>query len=315
MPLSNRVTSGNFTMSHGPSRIPSKGRCIYCGKDDVRLTDEHFLPLSLGGQHVIEKASCHVCADITKKFEQHVARDMWGDARNSYNAPSRRRNTRPTHITLHDPNYSSRTVRVPYSEYPAPLIFYKMHRAGLLEGLPEDVDISSAWHLVAVADEIKAKAFEQKFGVKLTAKFRHMPESFGRLLAKIGYGQILCSFDPWEFRPLCLPYILGQKRNISYIVGGTHDIPEPIPVGYSLSTIAFGDHSRIFLVAEIRLYANAHTPAYHVVVGDVLDRENVAAALRKLDGEKITISPLSFMSNSPPRSHWLPRVWPLPLVA
>jgi hypothetical protein len=37
-----------------------------------------------------------------------------------------------------------------------------------------------------VMDEIKAKGFEQKFGIKLTAKFRHMPESFGRLLAKIG---------------------------------------------------------------------------------------------------------------------------------
>jgi hypothetical protein len=313
--LSNRATSGNFTMSHGPSRIPSKGRCIYCGKDDQRLSDEHFLPLSLGGKHVIEKASCPACADTTKKFEQHVARDMWGDARNSYNAPSRRRNTRPTHITLHDPDDPRRTVRVPYSEYPAPLIFYKMHCAGLLQGLPEDVDISGAWQFVAVMDEIKAKGFEQKFGIKLTAKCRHMPESFGRLLAKIGYGQILCSFDPWEFRPLCLPYILGQKRNVSYIVGGTHDIPEPIPVGYSLSTAAFGDHNRIFLVAEIRLYANAHAPVYHVVVGDVLGRENVSAALRKLEGEKIAISALSFMSNSPPRSHWLPRVWPLPLAA
>ncbi len=70
-------------MSHGPSKIPTKERCIYCGKADVKLTDEHFLPLSLGGQHVIEKASCLAYADITKKFEQHVARDMWGDARTS----------------------------------------------------------------------------------------------------------------------------------------------------------------------------------------------------------------------------------------
>lgn len=303
-------------MSNGPSKIPTKGRCIYCGKADVKLTDEHFLPLSLGGQHIIEKASCLACADITKKFEQHVARDMWGDARNSYNAPSRRRNARPSHITLRDPNYPSRAIRVPYNEYPAPLVFYKMYRAGLLEGLPENVDISSAWHFVAVMDDKKAKDFEQKFGMKLTAKFRNMPESFGRLLAKIGYGQVLCSFDPWEFRPFCLPYILGQKRNVSYLVGGSHDIPEPLPdLGYSLSTIAFGDQSRIFLVAEIRLYANAHTPVYHVVVGDVLGHENVAAALRKLDGETTFISPRSFLSNSPQPGHWFPRVWPLPLVA
>lgn len=129
-------------MSHGPTRIPTKGRCIYCGKTGVRLTDEHFLPLSLGGQHVIEKASCLACADITKKFEQHVARDMWGDARNSYGAPSRRKHKRPTHITLRDPDHSSREVQVAYNDYPAMLIFYKMSRAGLLEGLPEFADIS-----------------------------------------------------------------------------------------------------------------------------------------------------------------------------
>ena len=164
-------------MSHGPSKIPTKGRCIYCGKAGVKLTDEHFLPLSLGGQHVIEKGSCLACADITKKFEQHVARDMWGDARNSYNAPSRRRNAGPSHITLRDPNHPSHAIRVPYNEYPAPLVFYKMYRAGLLEGLPENVDISSAWQLVAVLDDKKAKDFEQKFGMKLTAKFRHMPDS------------------------------------------------------------------------------------------------------------------------------------------
>src|ERR1700733_13961651 len=88
---------------HGPSRIPSKDKCIYCGKIEVELTDEHFLPLSLGGQHIIEKASCLECADITKKFEQDVARELWGDARISYNAPSRRKKQRPSHIKLEDP--------------------------------------------------------------------------------------------------------------------------------------------------------------------------------------------------------------------
>jgi 5-methylcytosine-specific restriction endonuclease McrA len=110
-------------MSHGPSRIPSKDKCIYCGKIEVELTDEHFLPLSLGGQHIIEKASCLECADITKKFEQDVAREMWGDARISYNAPSRRKKQRPRYIKLQDPERSGRTVKVPYSEYPAALIF------------------------------------------------------------------------------------------------------------------------------------------------------------------------------------------------
>jgi len=50
-------------------------------------------------------------------------------------------------------------VKVPYSEYPAAMVFYKMGKAALLEGLPENVDISSAWLLVATRDDGKAKTF------------------------------------------------------------------------------------------------------------------------------------------------------------
>jgi hypothetical protein len=170
-------------MSHGPTKIASKGVCIYCRKSHVRLTDEHVVPLSLGGQHILEDASCQTCADITKRFEQDVAREMWGDARNSYNAPSRRKKLRKTHIHLTDPDNPDRQVKVPYSEYPAAMVFYKMNRAGLLEGMPDTVDLSSMWQFSVIHDDKKAKEFEQKFGVKLTSKFRHVPESFARLLA------------------------------------------------------------------------------------------------------------------------------------
>lgn len=301
-------------MSHGPSRIPSKGKCIYCGKTETELTDEHFLPLSLGGQHIIENASCLKCADITKKFEQDVAREMWGDARISYNAPSRRKKERPRHIKLQDPERPGRTVKVPYSEYPAALIFYKMQKAGMLLGAPENLDISGAWQFSAVHDDEKAKGFEEKFGIKLTAKFRHVPVSFGRLLAKIGYGQVLCELEPDEFRPLCLPYILGTKLNVSYIVGGTFDIPPPTPgIGYNLRTAVFGDETRILIIALVRLYANLHSPIYHVVVGDVLGEAKVKSTLAKLQTVEADLL-LAPGLETPARDdrHWQPNLWPLP---
>ena len=134
--------------------FPSRGACIYCGARGVKLTDEHVIPLSLGGFHILEGASCKECADITTKFERDVAREMWGDARNSYNAPSRRKKERKTHIVLTDHN-SGRRVKVLYSEYPAAMVFYKMGRAGLLEGLPDTVDVSNAWQIVAISDREK----------------------------------------------------------------------------------------------------------------------------------------------------------------
>jgi hypothetical protein len=271
-------------MSHGHTRIASRGVCIYCGTRGVELLDEHVVPFSLEGQHILEGASCRTCADITSRFEGDVAQDMWGDARNSYNVRSR-----------------------------APMMFYKMGRAGLLEGLPDTLDVWKAGQFVAITDEVKAKAFEQKFGVPLTARFRHMPESFARLLAKIGYCNLLTMLDPGDFRPICLPYIMGHRANPSYIVGGTFEVAEPEKVGYRLSIFGFGTPERVMLVAEIRLFANVATPTYHVVVGDVFGGEKVAAIVRM---EGIIVEPATWpVAPTEKQDHWMPIVSPLPFWA
>jgi hypothetical protein len=304
-------------MPHGPTRIETKGYCIYCGKAGIPLTDEHIVPLALGGQHVIVHASCHRCAAITSRFEGDVAREMWGDARNSYAAPSRRKKRREKEIVLTDPDNPARSIRVPYADYPAPIVFYRMHPAGILQGLPNTVDGSAAWQFVAISDHDKNVAFERKYGMALTARFRHVPESFARLLAKIGYGQILCALDPHEFRPFCVPYILGEKRNPSYIVGGRFSMTPPDPgLGYVLRTAGFGDVNRLILVAEIRLLANNETPTYHVVVGDVLGKAPIENALRKIGG----FVPLTLLAGTTTSDaalnecHWLAQAWPVPAM-
>jgi hypothetical protein len=56
-------------MSHGLTKIASKGACIYCGTSNTVLTDEHVIPSSLGGQHILLGASCRPCADLTDFLE------------------------------------------------------------------------------------------------------------------------------------------------------------------------------------------------------------------------------------------------------
>lgn len=302
-------------MSDGPTRIAGRGACIYCGRTDGPLTDEHILPLSLGGVHILEKASCLSCADITKRFEQEVARGLWGDARIAYNAPSRRKNERKTHIILSDPDVPGRRLKVPYNEYPAGFVFYQMFRAGILEGLPSDLDISSRWQMKVVMDDAKAKEFEKKYSSKPTMKFKHVPDSFGRLIAKIGYGQVLTVLSPEDFYPICLPYILGTEQNVSYVVGGRFEIEEPVVgKGYVLKTAAFGDFNRLILIAEVRLYASNYTPTYHVVVGDVVGRGKIIEVIEKLGpGEFVPTDSISVSSNDASTSgHWMPKQWPLP---
>ncbi|MEX1204248.1 MAG: hypothetical protein WEB85_03255 [Dongiaceae bacterium] len=193
---------------------------------------------------------------MTKKFEQKVARDLWGDARTSFNAPTRRKRERESHIVITDAHDRTKSLTIPASEYPAGLVFYKMSKAGLLQGLPETIDLSGAWQMAVIDDDERRRNFLEKNPGKLVIKFRHVPDAFGRLLAKIGYGQVLTALDPGDFRPICLPYITGERSNLSYVVGGTLDDQKPEPEnGYSLSTAAFGSLDRLMLVALIRLYA------------------------------------------------------------
>lgn len=202
-----------------------------------------------------------------------------------------------------DADDPSRTLSIPAEEYPAGFVFYEMGKAGLLQGLPETVDTSSAWKPIVVDDDTRRSKFLKKYSKKLTLKFRHVPDSFGRLLAKIGYCQILTTLDLGNFNPICLPYILGERTNLSFIVGSSEGAPEP-DNGYSLATAVFGSGTRLMLVARVRLYANTHAPTYHVVVGDIDGAENVKRVSQKLDTQ-----PNDSTSSAEP---WYPDVLPLP---
>lgn len=301
-------------MPRGPAYFPSPKACIYCGTTNVRLTDEHIVPYALGGSHVLREASCDRCAKITTKFEQRVARDLWGDARISFSAPTRHRRERKTHIEMPDADNTDRRLTIPTQQYPAGFVFSKMGKAGLLCGLPESVDLSALWQMVVVDDDKRrAKFLAAHPDKKLVIRFRHVPEDFGKLLAKIGYCQTLTALDLGDFRPICLPYVLGTRPNLSYIVGGTMDDQQPEPEnGYSLSTAGFGTLHRLMLVALIRLYANTHAPAYHVVVGNVIGTQNVQRVIMKLGTENISLGFTTISDPATRREHWVPEVMPLP---
>lgn len=68
----------------------SPGKCIYCGRDDTELTDEHIVPFGLGGKLVLEQASCKACAKVTGKVEGARLRAMFAPLRSRAGLPSRR---------------------------------------------------------------------------------------------------------------------------------------------------------------------------------------------------------------------------------
>lgn len=300
-------------MSHGPTKYPSKGACIYCGKQNILLTDEHVVPFSIGGKHIISKASCVMCANITKKFEQDVMRDLWGQARASYNAPTRRKKERAKSYVLKDPKGVAEDLTVLTQHYPAPMIFYYMPTAGILAGTDRLVDRSREWILKAIVDDARVKEFEKKHPGRLTSSFKHVPQSFGRMLAKIGHCQVMTVLDCDDFSPICLPYVLGKKSNVSYVVGSSPTNAPPQPeFGYFLRTIQVLTNDRMLLVVEVRLLANNDTPTYHVVVGEVIGSENMERISAKLDAEQPTENGGSISSvNAINIASITPHVWPV----
>ncbi|GAK46646.1 conserved protein [Tepidicaulis marinus] len=296
------------------------GFCIYCRKAGVSLSDEHVVPHSLGGEHVLLNATCKRCAKITSKFELDVARELWGDARYAYggksrnNKPSRQRQKRlktRDWIDIPPVKPGQKKIRVRYDEYPAALVYYQMGKAGILQGLPPDVDLSKQWLLKAEADQPRSEAFLKKYPEQLVTKFRHVPESFGRMIAKIAYCQMLTTLDPDDFTPLCLEYILGNRTNVSYIVGGDSRNGVPENTGYRLESCACGNFNEILLIGTVRLMANLHSPYHYAVVGYVRGRERVEQVMRKMGNKSITPTMPTFLSSDKTTECWEPDVWPL----
>lgn len=294
-------------MAHGPQNFElSSSCCIYCRRNNVKLTDEHIVPLGLGGVHVLKKASCLDCNKITGRFEQQVLRGLWGDARISYAAPTRRKRERlRSKIENNHPILSSMDIDA--GEFPAPMVFYKMGKAGFLRGINKALDQSPLWTMVAIHDNARFDAWMEKYGEAPVGKFRHVPTDFARMIVKIGYCQVLTSFGVDDFSPICLDYILGNDQNISYVVGENLHLDSPkLDIGYNLETMGVGTLSRLILLANVRLMANNHTPTYHVVVGEIYGELAIQRALSMIP--YINVSSLGQQA-----SPNLPDVWPLPV--
>ncbi len=253
------------------------GRCIYCGSKQGKIRDEHIIPYSLGGVLILPNSSCKSCENITHRFEYTVARQIFGHFRMRHKLPTRRPKERPTHIEIGTvlPNGRHGRAKVPISKFPAPLFMYKFEMANFLLGLPPDVD-KFDWVPVSIVSNEELDMLKEQYHWDGMLQFRAQPVEFARMLAKIAHSYAVAELGLETFRPLTLDIILGRTNNVSYLVGGSFEIPPPEPEGkhllnitYQVETLNDLEFVRAIIIVGIRLFASIETPAYHVVVGDV----------------------------------------------
>lgn len=263
---------------------PAVPACVYCGSER-QLTDEHIIPLSLGGVLILDKASCKACSEITKKLEQTVARDMFGRFRIRHGIRTRRPKIRPTHydIGMVTPDGSRTVGHIPVKDYPSPVMMYKFGQPNMLRDVPRSVD-TFVWTAYMITAEADVALETYRWDGRLS--LRAVPVEFARLLAKIGHCYAIAELGANSFHPLAPDVILGRDAHIGEIVGGDFpdtvtstpdDLEPPIPdAGHLLDLDYLLRPGRPPLViANIRLFASISTPTYRVVVGEVRTLEHI----------------------------------------
>jgi hypothetical protein len=106
-------------------KINQLTNCIYCDKQSDNLTDEHVIPLGLGGTNILKSSSCLSCNEITSKFENFILRGHWLGIRKKLNTGSRRKNRpfAPLKVNLIKPDGTKIPGTVPVEECTFQLIF------------------------------------------------------------------------------------------------------------------------------------------------------------------------------------------------
>ncbi len=265
----------------------SIGKCIYCGFSEGRLTDEHIIPLSMGGVQIMKEASCDSCATITSRFELKFARDIFGDFRTKYKLPSRKNKKRPDLKFVNTGNGNG--IMVPFSEFPAPTYMLKCTKAGILNNISSNADMSYWWQIVMITNYSELDKFTEKYGSDVTYRFRHSPKEFAQTLAKIAHSYVMAHWGKYEFEKLALDLILGKSENLSYVVGGSLEIMPSVQDAGHLLGIEFLTNSNrnlLLIIVNIRLFASFGTPNYHVVVGKVEDKNLIQEMIRSCENSE-----------------------------
>jgi hypothetical protein len=253
-------------------RYQPVGQCIYCGVDasTESLSDEHIIPLGLGGYNVLPDASCERCRKITGGFEGFCLQQMLGEARTHLKIPEkrkRRRSGRPESLGVGQPSGDGTYwTQVPVAAHPFFLRMYIPGSPRELTGEPH----SDTWPLVAPfqwtcindGSISRAEALGSETLIKQTLNARY----FCLMLGKIAHSLAIAVHGRNYFVPLIGEIIWHQEVAIFNYVGGA-TMPLPNEGLHQISSGWKQAPAGQFLTVRIQLFSWLGAPTYEVVVG------------------------------------------------
>ena len=265
-------------MSHKYDPI---GKCIYCKRTTVSLSDEHIVPLAFGGDLILPKSSCMDCAErINSQIEQPILRSDWGNFRIKHECPTRNKNkVRPSNVELCKPD--GFPMEIPIREYSTIVPLYDFNEARIWSRVPaRENDFTMS--VLASSNEEVAMQSTRYAEWDQAHRFVAKPYSFARWIAKIGYGYAIAELGDRTFVPIVTNTILGDSEDVFALVGGARS-PHTgslsgtykLKTSFQIKVLVRRCGMRLvgLLIVRVQLLEPLAIPSYHAVVG-IIDYAN-----------------------------------------
>lgn len=276
MPTPNAVPPlHGYLPSQAAHTYKPAGYCIYCGSTG-QLSDEHIIPLGLGGRLVLPQASCSTCSTKTSKLERTCMRTMYGPLRMRYGLPTRRKNSRPETLQLKIKRTEASEweyVPVVQERYPFLITFPYFEAPGALTVVEESAAAGPATRRLWIRGASPNHDFHellQSLAEELGV-YSLMPESkaevsaFCSLLAKIALAYTVAERGVAAQRSRLANMAVGDDmQNCLYYIGS---VEKDEPPSDSLHELSLCHHARTgSILVRLRLLAKLGTPTYFVVL-------------------------------------------------
>lgn len=259
------------------------GKCIYCKKSDVPLSEEHIIPYGLNGNQVLLEASCSECSKITSAFEGDVLGRAFILPRLGFKMRSRHGKNKDKKITVtleQDSNTSF--IEIPAEDCPILFMMPIFKSPEIIDNRPHQQGIQGTGSFYS--NEIRGvpkERLRERYGPgKIGVNISYNPNSFARMLAKIAYGFAVAHFGINDIEDLgIVSAIKGETDDIGKWVGCVttdekfapntvlHSWQLGIESSYEIDAPKETVTGR--LTYKISLFSLFGTPEYTVVVGNI----------------------------------------------
>lgn len=266
-----------FPAIKAKEKLKALDLCVYCGRnkdchgEPLVLTNEHVIPEFLGAGLELPNSSCSRCQNVTSRFEDSIAREMFDPVRKSFNLGGKSGILPKSNFPLDIGREVSEKVFIPLVHYPTILVMPALFPASSYSSRPKNGDDPFNFRMYNInADAVFLKKYAiEKFSSQSIDMVR-----FAQMIAKIAHVYATHYFGAGTFAPALADFIrtdyspktpaMGYFDNVGSL-WQMRDKPSvnlhEIEVG-KIEWDSFKMHA-----VRVRLFASYEMPSYYVSVG------------------------------------------------